>query len=290
MANHLINAMFSYLRLLNKDYDFNLDDPMPTDDHAYGTPNQNWVVLFDASKDDPNFKAKKTYNVVTDGNQATSRRLFGEEKALAKTRLRGRPRTVCLKKPTASVRRTIMKKPAGKSKLCPYAKKIDEQKASRTHTGGLYATVDLEKLPNKGNLVLHVVEMLNSENVPVKEFALHDMKSSGMPVNEFCHDCSCQFKRVWEANKWVKYCTLDGFHSKTHKCRVPRSKNKRFNSQAAEQLWSRLDNLHFMTEYSRARYRYFLKNYFVWRNEFLRTSSHIDVNPAVSRRQRIRNK
>lgn len=62
------------------------------------------------------------------------------------------------------------------------------------------------------------------------------------------------------------------------------------NSQAAEQLWGRLDHLHFATEYSRARYRLFFKEYFVWRNGFLRAASNVDVNPCVSRRGLIRHR
>ena len=112
----------------------------------------------------------------------------------------------------------------------------------------------------------------------VKEFAIRDMRASGMLVAEYSHDCACQFKRKWEELKLVKCCKLDGFHWKTHKCNVAKVSNPRFNSQAAEQLWSRLDNLHFMTEYSRARYRYFLRNYFVWRNNFLRVTQEVDTN------------
>jgi len=235
------------------------------------------------------------YNVVTDGNQGTSRRPTEDEKKIVKSGLAGRPKGATnkkgplviqkeiLKKPSLATK--VLKKPALGYKLCKYVSKLQHAKKSRTHTGGLYATVDMETLRNKGNLVLHVTEMLNNENKAVKEFAINDMVVSSMPVKEFAHDCACQFKREWESRRLVKFCRLDGFHWKTHKCNVEKVTNPRFNSQAAEQLWSRLDNLHFMTEYSRARYRFFLRHYFVWRNNFLRLTSRTDSNPNVSSRQ-----
>jgi hypothetical protein len=61
---------------------------------------------------------------------------------------------------------------------------IEEAKVSRTHIGGLFATVDMKTLGNGGNLVLHVVEMLKAENNMVKKFAITDMKSSGIDVGE----------------------------------------------------------------------------------------------------------
>ena len=60
-------------------------------------------------------------------------------------------------------------KSAKSFKLCKYVSKLHKAKISRTHTGGLFATVDMESLGNKGNLVLHVVEMLDNENKHVKE-------------------------------------------------------------------------------------------------------------------------
>ena len=58
------------------------------------------------------------------------------------------------------------------------------------------------------------------------------------------------------------------------------------NSQAAEQLWSRLDKLSFATEMSRSRYRYFFKNYAQWRNSFVHAPQFVsDVTPLVSRKR-----
>lgn len=308
----LIKAMFSYLRIKKKEYNFNIDHPVPHDDEEFGKVSKDYHVIFDAAKDDPLFTPKKRYNIVTDGNQCSSRRLCADEKPFAKKRLLGRP---AMKRPSGKLVNVVKKRPAGcqwkvfkkfvkvvkkrpagvngkalkKPAHCKYVDKIVSTSASQTHTGGLFASVDMETMTNKGNLVLHVVEMLNSENKGVKEFAIVDMKQSDMIVNEYSHDCSCQFKYEWEkVHKYVKVCKLDGFHWKTHKCDVPRVSSPKFNSQAAEQLWSRLDRLHFMTEYGRANYRYFLKEYFAWRNQFLRLSNNVDAHPSVSRRQVVR--
>ena len=306
----LTNAMFSFLRIKTSHFVFDLDDPVPAEDPVYGGvysgAGNDFYVIFDATKDDLNFRMKKLYNVVTDGNQSSSRRLTADEKQYATTRLAGKPRRKkqsgkvlkqkgkqIRKKVDMKVIKYVVKKPATKTtatNVCKYVSKLHTAKTYRTHIGGLYATVDMEQDPSKGNLVLHAVEMLNGENKAVKDFAIEDMTRSGMKVGEFGHDCSCQFKREWERMGKVRVCKLDGFHWKTHKCTVPKVTNPRFNSQAAEQLWSRLDSLHFMTEYTRARYRFFLKQYLKWRNDFLRSSLSVDVNPAVSHKQIVRHK
>ena len=284
LSQLLKDAMFAYLRLLNKEIDFDLNDPVKADDPTYGAPSQLYTVLFDATKDDPGFKPKKIYNVVTDGNQAMSRRLHPDERVLAK-RLARRPKHAVKKKPSAKreshVKKIVLKRPSHAYKLCAYVKKQGEAKSSRTHVGGVYASMDMENLPSKGNLILHLVEMLNSEDKGVKEFALIDMASSNMPINELAHDCNCIYKRQWEG-KYCKVCKLDAFHWKTHKCGIAKVTNPKHNSQAAEQLWGRLDNLHFATEFSRARYRYFLKNYCKWRNNFLRSCLRADSTPLMS--------
>jgi hypothetical protein len=306
----LVEAMFCYLRIKNKEYKFDLNDPIPCDDKEHGKTNKDYHVIFDATKHDPNFSRKTIYHVVTDGNQVTSRRLREDEKPFVKKRRAGAPKKIVpkgkiaktMKRPAsvkaaskgklltamkrpASMVRIIRKKPAITFKRCKYVAKIDEAKASRTHIGGLFATVDMEHLPSKGNLVLHLVEMLNNENKGIKQFSILDLKKSNVHVGEYCHDCSCQFKNEWEQKGYATSCKLDGFHWETHKCDVEKVTNPRFNSQAAEQLWSRLDTLHFMTEYGRSKYRYFLREYCKWRNAFLRLTRRADANPCVSHRQ-----
>ena len=135
-----------------------------------------------------------------------------------------------------------------------------------------------------------VIEMLNAENKAVKRFGINQLIARGIRVRKYAHDCSCQFKHEWEMLGLCAECLLDGFHWKTHKCNVPKVTDQCLNSQAAEQLWSRLDGLHFSTEYTRAHYRYFLREYFIWRNSFLRSKHSVDVNPCVSGRQAHRHR
>ena len=142
----------------------------------------------------------------------------------------------------------------------------------------------MAELENGGNIVLHVVELLDNESKRSKVYAIKDMKASGFRVGDYGHDCGCQLRDEWEG-VYCKRVFLDGFHWKTHKCDVPRVTKANCNSQAAEQLWSRMDHLHFATEYSRPKYRYFMKNYLKWRNNFLRVTKDTDANPAVSHRQ-----
>ena len=170
--------------------------------------------------------------------------------------------------------------------LCWYVKKVSKRSkvVKRTHTGGLFATVDMKSSSHGGNLVLHVVEMLNNENNDIKEYAVQDVISAGMRINTYCHDCACVIKTKWE-KEYCKVCLLDGFHWKSHKCEVDKVRSGPLNSQACEQLWSRLDNLNFCTEYSRAKYRFFLKEYFKWRNSLIRSTLNNDVSPLLSRRK-----
>lgn len=45
------------------------------------------------------------------------------------------------------------------------------------------------------------------------------------------------------------------------------------NSQAAEQLWSRMNKLHFATHMKRSNYRAFFRHYCIWRNAYVRMQS-----------------
>ena len=83
MREHLVTAMFTYLRLKNGELDFNVNDPVPKNDPVYGVPNKNWHIVFDAARDDPMFSVQPhtMMDVVTDGNQPTARRLCADERA-----------------------------------------------------------------------------------------------------------------------------------------------------------------------------------------------------------------
>ena len=142
----------------------------------------------------------------------------------------------------------------------------------------------MERLHNNVNLILHVVEVLNGEDHFVKEFAIKDMAASGMVVDQYTHGCAYQLEKKWDGLQ-CRSCVLDGSHWETRKCDLPPVTVDAWNSQAAEQLWSRLNELHFVTAYARARYRMFVRKYFCWRNNFLRPSMLVNVGPNVSHRQ-----
>ena len=72
---------------------------------------------------------------------------------------------------------------------------------------------------------------------------------------------------------------VDSWHVKKHKCDkakfdpkhpTHRKFMKRLNSQAAEQLWSRMNKFHFATHMGRANYRAFMRHYCIWRNKYIR--------------------
>ena len=213
LRGHLLNAVFVNLRLCNAQTKFNVADPVAIDDPVYGVPNKNFFFIFDAVRDDPDFiKEPNCRDVVTDGNQPAARRLCDDEKAFATTGLRGYR---AWKRPAAKGKILFAKKPSAKSShgckknwstkkkdvpRCAYVNKKAEEamKVSRTHTGGLFATLDMKLLGNGGNLVLEIVESRNAENNKMKLFAINQLLESGSKVRWCAHDCACQFKDAWE--------------------------------------------------------------------------------------------
>ena len=152
---------------------------------------------------------------------------------------------------------------------------------------GLFATVNMKQVvKGKGYQILHLVEMLNGECTEYKKAALEDMRSSRMRVGKYAHDCSCVVRKHFEGGL-VSKCYLDGYHAKAHKCNTPSLEHHRtLNSQAAEQLWSRLDKLSFVTEMPRSHYRYFWYNYGKWRNGYVRSAFYAnDTTPLASRKR-----
>jgi len=114
---------------------------------------------------------------------------------------------------------------------------------------------------------------------------------AGLVIGKYAHDCACVvLKHV--GGKYAKKCYLDGFHHsrKRHKCKLPVIKYKKtLNSQACEQLWSRLDKLSGVTKMERARYRCFLRHYCLWRNRA--TSNGLlraDAYPHMSARKAMK--
>ena len=104
--------------------------------------------------------------------------------------------------------------------------------------------------------VASMVEMLDGESTAIEETALKDVTGKGIKINRYVHDVSCKVKAKFEG-KYCRKCLLDGYHGGRHKCGLKSMKHlKGKNSQACEQLWSRLDKLSFVTEMSRARHTY----------------------------------
>ncbi len=135
----------------------------------------------------------------------------------------------------------------------------------------------------KGHQILHLTEMLNSENTATKTLALKDMRKSRVRVGKYAHDCACVVRKRFEGI-WCTKCYLDGYHGDSHTCGLPSLKHRRtLNSQAAEQLWSRLDKCAFICEMPRAHYRYTLFNYCKWRNNYVQSTYYTsDTTPLMS--------
>ena len=289
----ITTATFVYLRLQDKDYDFDVADPMPDHHPLYGKPNKGAYVLFNAVRDDPGFTLKrKAYDIVTDGDQPLRRKLGKGEHTTKK--LPGAPNK-------RKMKRAIEKKPAGSGvaqaksvcggrtsiSRCLAVERKEKIAHVRNRTGGLFASLDMKQASSHGgNEILSLVEMLDGESTYIKEEALKDMLRTGMRVGVYAHDCACRVKARFEG-VYCKECRLDGLHGLKHKCKVKSViHDGSKNSQAAEQLWGRLDKFSFATELSRCRYRYFFKCYAQWRNNFVRLARlSVDVAPMMSRRR-----
>jgi len=138
-----------------------------------------------------------------------------------------------------------------------------------------------------GGRILQVAEMLNSEGKAVKEASLQQFKSAKIKIRLWAHDCSCCLKGDFESKGLAKKCVLDKWHALKHKCDCEDVQDPKLNSEAAEQLWSRVDKFQWVSTMSRAHYRYLLKHYASWRNSFLGNGKRrADVCPIISGKRR----
>ena len=55
--------------MLSKEYDFNVDDPIPKNDPVYGNANTGAMTIFDAVKHDPWIRAQDRHVQHCDGRQ-----------------------------------------------------------------------------------------------------------------------------------------------------------------------------------------------------------------------------
>ena len=274
-------AIFVYLRLSNDDIDFVIDDAMPAEHTRFGSSNTGNYTIFNAATDCDSFAfSEKLYDVVTDGNQPLKRALAGNESTTKK--LAGAPK----KKKKKKKKRSMTTVHARRRYISRCASVSGEERIStpRRTTGGIFATVNMKQVvKGKGYQILHLVEMLDAENTATKTFALKDMRKSRLKVGKYCHDCACVVRTHFEGDLCT-LCYLDGYHADGHKCGMRSLKHHAtLNSQAAEQLWSRMDKFSFITEMPRAHYRYFLFNYCKWRNAYVACKHYTnDTSPLMS--------
>ena len=131
---------------------------------------------------------------------------------------------------------------------------------------------------------MHLAEMLNSENTAYKIKCAEDMKRAKMSIGLYAQDCPCRLRQHFE-KVFCDRCVLDGFHAKRHVCNTPKVRKKRCNSQAAEQLWSKLNMFRFATRLSRRHFRCFWRHYAILRNAHIRNVAlKREFSPAISKR------
>ena len=308
LAKSLSQAVFIYLRLAHGQTDFDIRDPMPSDHPRWGSPNTGVFTIFNASRDDPTFVAKKMYNIVTDGNQPLRRSLAKDENTTKRLpsihhkqgKRTVKPQPVVTKKPATKTQKMEGSQPSLAENASAVTKKSTRSKsrcaavasgeiigASRTTTGGLFITMDMcPRKKKQGNEILNLVEMLDGESNFVKEEAIKDLTQEGMSINIYAHDCACVVKKRFEGI-YCKKCMLDGYHGSRHKCKLKTVKYRAsMNSQAAEQAWSRLDKFSSVTKMTRAHYRFFWYCYALWRNTYVKSKVfRSDVTPLTSRKR-----
>ena len=286
-ATRLHDALLIYLRLCEeKQFKFDIDDPVPENDKEFGIRNESFFEVFNAAKHDPGYCPGKERDVVADGNVPTARRVHKDEKRFQfKIGRLGRP-------VQESKSKVIQKKLKQSKSRCQHVLQVMVEKTRPTKTGGLWVTVDMFKRKKRVgpmNEVLHLGEMLNCERDEYKRAALVSLKKSKVSIRDYAGDCNCRYHK-WQGVLFSGKCLLDGFHWKRHKCTTKRVTKKSNNSQAAEQFWSKLNKLKFITEMRRAHYRYFLRRSCIWRNNYCRSGNEADVHPALSRKRQARSR
>ena len=255
LRKYLTRAFIGFLMLLEGRRGFNIDCPLPDNDPEYGKVNKGFFTIFNAALHDEEInEGRKTLDVVTDGSMVLGRHMVSDEKPFRK-RLAKRPSSRHLRQ------------------TCQTVSKHGNIESAQTQLGGLFATVSMREGRNE---IVHLGEMLNSECFDYKEQALLETLAT-CNVRIYCHDCACALEPKFHDK--VGRCLVDSWHVKKHKCDKAKfdpkhPKHRKFmkclNSQAAEQLWSRMNKFHFATHMGRANYRAFMRHYCIWRNKYIR--------------------
>ena len=143
------------------------------------------------------------------------------------------------------------------------------------------------------NLILSMYEMLQSEDNDVKFRCADELMSIFGTAEVVCHDCGCRISAHMVSMGYAKNVYLDSSHASVHSCNEKyhpggKPSMEGCNSQVVEQLWSRMDKLHFATNFSVGRYRMFFRHYCIWRNAFVRKcaagESRLDTHELKSRK------
>ena len=157
-----------------------MNDPVPSKDLVHGTDFFAEYTIFNVARDDPNLRMEaEHYDHVTDGNHQTCRKLRGKQ--LASRPVMRRPASKQTRQklvaPTKAKRSSVPQTPANKSKS-RYAPVINVEKLKprRTRTGGIFCTIAMESRAHGSNEILHLIEMLNTDNTAYKQQCLVDMK------------------------------------------------------------------------------------------------------------------
>ena len=133
-------------------------------------------------------------------------------------------------------------------------------------TGGILSIVCM-----RTNIILSMWGMFQNEDHDVKFRCGEELKSIFGTADVVCHDCGCRISAHMISMGYAKNVYMDSPHASVHSCNGkfhPDGKQSMedCNIQVVEQLWSRMDKLHFATNFSVGRYRAFPHHSCIWRN------------------------
>jgi hypothetical protein len=280
LAHHLQTALFNYLRFQDKTYNFEVDNVVPDGDPVFDVTLEDVHLIYNEPQIDLHLKRYGKVDIVTDGNQPLSRILCDDEKKGLK-RLQGRPKE------------NKSKNNEKNSSRCISVSSAEKIVVSRSRTGGLFVSMSMHTVKKgHGNQILQLAEIKNSECKAYKKKLLKALikkkcNNKRVKVGKYTHDVGCGVKEFEDG--LCEKVHLDAYHGEKHKCDtavVTKEKHPGLNSQAAEQLWSKLEHLQpTISHMTRPNYRFFLRHICSWRNNFVVKQWKKDVCPAVSRRR-----
>ena len=213
-------------------------------------------------------------------------------------RLQGRPSDKTSKKRPASALAAAPTAAMKSKSRCKAVQNPESIADQRTKIGGLFVSLSMRMGKNgHGNQILQLAEMKNSENKKykidlLKALVRKKINGESVQVDKYAHDCGCTLVDDLEGTL-CRGVYLDAYHAKKHKCglkTVTKDKFPDLNSQAAEQLWARLERLqNTLKNLSRGKYRMFLKKWCEWRNKYYADARvRADACRRLSRRKAMK--